>query len=79
MNECRHHQLVLLPQNHKRLRCRRCHLTLTAEELGSDYCPECFETSGIRHDDFEALEWTEEARYRCEQCGAAIEYRPHEK
>ncbi len=78
MTECRHTQLVLLPQNRKRLRCRRCHLTLTAEELGGDYCPECFETSGARHADFEVLESLEEVRYRCEQCGAIIEYRPRE-
>jgi ribosomal protein S27AE len=77
MTECRHTHLVLLPQSRKRLRCRRCHLTLTPEELGGDYCPECFETSGARHNDFEVLEWLEEARYRCEQCGALIEYRAY--
>jgi hypothetical protein len=79
MTACRHTQLVLLPQTRKRLRCRRCYLTLSAEELGGDHCPECFATSGVRHTDFELLEGLEEVRYRCEQCGAIIEYRANKK
>lgn len=57
------------------MRCRHCHLTLTANELRGDYCPECFETSGKKQYDFEAIESLEDTKYRCEQCGAIIEYR----
>ncbi|MDA8139163.1 MAG: hypothetical protein M0036_10980 [Desulfobacteraceae bacterium] len=76
MSDCRHTQLVLLPMNQPRLRCRRCHLTLRAEELQGGYCPECFQAKGERHYDFETVATNEEVKYRCEQCGAIIEYRP---
>src|SRR5918999_1533853 len=44
MSACRHHQLVLLPAQKAKVRCRHCHLTLNAEDLATRYCPECFET-----------------------------------
>ncbi len=79
MAACRHTHLELLPPSGQRLRCRHCHLTLTAEELGGGHCPECFEALGVRHYDFETLQGQEEVRYRCEQCGAVIDYRPYQK
>lgn len=79
MSDCRHMHLLLLPENPGRLRCRRCHLTLTAEELQGGHCPECFETTGQRHYDFEPIETMEETRYRCEQCGALIQYRARQE
>lgn len=74
MSDCPHTHLVLLPESRKRLRCRHCHLTLAAEELQGGYCPECFDTSGERRYDFEAVETAEDTRYRCEGCGVIIEY-----
>lgn len=77
MSDCRHASLELLPERKQTLRCRRCHLTLAAEELGDGYCPECFDRSGDKNDDFETLTPTAEtaARYRCEECGALIDAR----
>jgi len=65
---------MLLNPAKSRLRCRHCHLTLTAEELGDGFCPECYERWGKRHDEFEiiALPENETVRYRCEDCGAII-------
>jgi hypothetical protein len=74
MTACNHNNLILLPQPQKRLRCRHCYLTITADELGGSDCPECFDKYGIKRNDFE--EMTEEkataAPYRCEECGAVI-------
>ena len=75
MKSCKHPHLVVLQENHRRLRCRHCHLTISAEELSAGYCPECFETTGRKHDDFEEIGGSEKAvtRYRCEDCGALID------
>jgi predicted RNA-binding Zn-ribbon protein involved in translation (DUF1610 family) len=75
MNSCNHRHLELLPQPGKRLRCRHCHLTITPEELTDGYCPECFETQGIKRYDFEEVVSPEKkkVRYRCESCGLIIE------
>ena len=56
------------------MRCKRCHLTMSADELGDGYCPECFETTGAKHYDFESLSNTggNVVRYRCEECGVII-------
>ena len=72
---CNHSNLELLPERKKTLRCRHCHLTMAAEEIGDAYCPECFEASGNKRYDFEeiATPGTNIARYRCEECGAIIE------
>ena len=77
MTSCQHLQLVLLPEKHDRIRCRHCHLTLTADELPSRYCPECFETTRIKRYDFEEIVTvaTGRARYRCEECGIIVESR----
>ncbi len=76
MTSCRHLTLVLLPEKKPVLRCRHCHLTIDADELGSQkYCPECFEVYGRKHCDFDEIEpeGTQKIRYRCEQCGIIIE------
>jgi len=79
MSQCKHTNLVLLPTTAQRLRCRRCHLTIKAEELEDRYCPECLETTGKRVDDFETISSEHRTRYRCEQCGAVIDYRIQEE
>jgi len=75
MTTCRHLNLVLLPGDKHKLRCKRCNLTISADELQGGYCPECFEVTGTKHCDFEEIESedNEKARYRCEDCGAIIE------
>ncbi len=77
MTRCRHHHLALLPEKSRRLRCRRCHLTIDADELQGGFCPECYEANGTRHNDFEVLVSPQGTQYRCEQCGAVIDYKPH--
>jgi hypothetical protein len=48
-------------------------LTISAEELGDGFCPECFEANGNKHYEFEPMAATQTgARYRCEECGAII-------
>jgi predicted RNA-binding Zn-ribbon protein involved in translation (DUF1610 family) len=78
LTRCRHRKLVLLPAEKKRLRCRRCHLTIKPEDLDAGYCPECYERDGTRSEDFEEVGAEEDgaARYRCESCGAIIEADP---
>jgi len=75
MDSCRHPNLILLQEKNKVLRCRHCHLTIDADELGDGYCPECYEERGVRHHDFDEVEAPdgEKVRYRCEDCGALIE------
>ena len=75
MDSCRHPNLILLQAKNKVLRCRHCHLTIDADELGDRYCPECYEERGVRHYDFDEVEAPdgEKVRYRCEDCGALIE------
>jgi len=70
---CSHAALELLPERKRTLRCRHCHLTLDAVELGDGCCPECYERSGARCYDFEEMAGRGAVRYRCEECGAIIE------
>jgi hypothetical protein len=72
MTACSHTTLELLPERKRTLRCRQCHLTISAEELGDGYCPECFATTGKKQYEFDALESETVARYRCEECGTII-------
>jgi hypothetical protein len=74
MPSCNHNKLELLQSRKRTVRCRRCHLTLDAEELGDDPCPECFDKSGRRHYDFEeiAAGGTSSVSYRCEECGVIV-------
>lgn len=76
MTACTHPNLELLPERKETLRCRHCHLTMAADEIGDDgYCPECFDASGARRSDFEKIahDTGKVVRYRCEECGAVIE------
>jgi rubrerythrin len=73
MSSCNHTTLELLQSRKRTLRCRQCHLTLDAAELGDNHCPECFETSGKRHYEFEQVETVSGgATYRCEECGVIV-------
>jgi hypothetical protein len=74
MTSCNHDKLVLLPGEKGRLRCRHCHLTIRADELGDSYCPECFEAEGMKRYEFEEVAAVESciSQYRCEECGAII-------
>ena len=73
MEFCRHTTLVLAPVQPK-LRCRTCHLSLSTEELGDSFCPECFEANGQRNYDFEDVEDESSGRptYFCEDCGSQV-------
>jgi predicted RNA-binding Zn-ribbon protein involved in translation (DUF1610 family) len=75
MVPCSHTTLELVHSRKRTVRCRRCHLTLDAEELLDGHCPECFERSGRRNYEFEeiAVQDDKAARYRCEECGVIIE------
>ena len=75
MASCAHTNLTRLPEPEKRLRCRHCHLSMTANDLEQDYCPECFEINGEKRYDFETLdaETSASVKYRCEDCGVIIE------
>jgi Zn finger protein HypA/HybF involved in hydrogenase expression len=76
MTSCAHTKLELLPEPKGRLRCRRCHLTLTRDDLKDDFCPECFDGSGEKRYDFEEMAAESEvARYRCEECGVIVRSR----
>ena len=74
MGSCNHTALELLPVRKRTLRCRHCHLTIDAEELADNCCPECLEKSGKRRYDFDELAAADQgiATYRCEECGAIV-------
>ena len=55
MASCKHSALELIPERKKTVRCKHCHLTMSADELGDGYCPECFDGSGEKLYDFETL------------------------
>jgi hypothetical protein len=75
MSDCPHTVLALAPARSPRLRCRHCHLTIAADELGSGSCPECLDAYGIQRRDFEPV--ADDAgggvRYCCEACGLIVE------
>ena len=75
MSSCPHRELILLPQEKEKLRCRHCHLVIRIDELGEGYCPECFEETGERRREFDEVKQTEgeATRYRCAACGMVIE------
>jgi len=74
MTTCKHATLELIPERKCTVRCKRCHLTMSADELGDGYCPECFDGTGAKHYDFEPVSTpgNNGARYRCEECGVII-------
>jgi len=77
MKACNHTTLELLPVRKQTLRCRHCHLTLSATDLQDGFCPECFDVSGTKRYDFDEVNMEQEpvARYRCEKCGVIVESR----
>jgi Zn finger protein HypA/HybF involved in hydrogenase expression len=74
MSACRHTTLELLPERRSTVRCKHCHLTLSADEIGDGFCPECFDGTRVKRYDFESLSSGSASvvRYRCEECGAII-------
>ena len=72
MSACKHSTLELIPERKSTVRCKHCHLTMSADELGDGYCPECFDSTGAKHFEFESLANTNVVRYRCEECGVII-------
>jgi hypothetical protein len=74
MASCNHSTLELLTERKTTLRCRYCHLTISGEEVGDGFCPECFDASGNKRYEFERIVASEAtaARYRCEDCGVII-------
>jgi len=73
---CLHQKISFIrPDTKQRFQCQHCHLTITEEELGKNFCPECFEKTGKKHYDFESVtsHLTNNVRYRCESCGIIIE------
>ena len=76
MDNCPHTKLTVINQSQQKLRCRHCHLTIDAVELAQSYCPECYETSGDKMFDFDAVasEDSNVMRYKCEDCGTLLEY-----
>ncbi|MFZ1757421.1 MAG: hypothetical protein WBO46_13935 [Caldilineaceae bacterium] len=70
---CLHKNLVLLTEAKDRVRCRHCHLTIRSEQL-SGFCPECYETSGQKRNDFDAVEiqGNGKVQYECDDCGVRI-------
>ena len=77
MPQCSHKTLTLLKERRDRLRCKKCHLIISADELGSRCCPECYAVNGERRYDFEEIapKGDELTRYRCDECGAVIEWK----
>ncbi len=75
MTSCNHTTLELIPGRQNRMRCRHCHWTISVDELGDGYCPECFEIDGKKRYEFEEVKAGEGdiTRYRCEDCGVVIE------
>ena len=53
-------------------------VSITAAELGTSHCPECYETSGAKRYDFEPVAPAAEgpSRLRCEDCGLMIDAEP---
>jgi predicted RNA-binding Zn-ribbon protein involved in translation (DUF1610 family) len=81
MTECRHKRLVLIQPHKEKLRCTYCNLVISKEELTDGYCPECYHVRGVRHYEFEEVKAKPGAavQYRCEECGAIIEWDGVEK
>jgi len=77
MSSCTHKTLVLLREVGGKLRCRRCHLVISPQELNGGFCPECYEADRRKCFEFDAVPPPEGdvARYRCESCGALIEWK----
>ena len=53
MTACKHAALELLPERKGKVRCQRCNLTISPEDLGDGFCPECFDSAGVKHYNFD--------------------------
>jgi len=75
MPECSHQKMTLLLPKAGRLRCRKCHLIISVDELKGGFCPECHAATGERRYDFEEVvaEKEDRTKYRCDECGEVIE------
>jgi len=80
MSSCAHKNLVLLRKTGGKVRCRKCSLVISAHELNGGFCPECYEVNRERCYDFETVaeQGDDVTRYRCEGCGAIIEWKGNE-
>ncbi len=80
MSLCKHKTLVLLSGKDDKLRCRSCHLTISSDELGGGFCPECYEVNRVKCYDFEELISEDDGgvSYGCEECGVIIKYKDRE-
>ena len=76
MSQCSHKTLTLVKEKSDKVRCRNCHLVISAGELDGGFCPECYAVRGERRKDFEELNVKKDnvTKYRCEECGAFIEW-----
>lgn len=76
MAGCRHEKLELIQPPKERVRCTYCHLVISREELVHGCCPECHEVRGVPHYECEEVKEKHQpkVRYRCEDCGAIIEW-----
>jgi len=75
-SNCKHLNISLIkPDTKKRLKCRHCHLTISEDEIGKGFCPECFESTGKKNYDFDSIpsQTLGKVRYRCESCHVIIE------
>ena len=81
MTTCKHKKLVLIQPPKDKIRCTYCNLVISKEELTNGYCPECYHVRGVRHYEFEEVKAKPGAavQYRCEECGAIIEWDGAEK
>jgi hypothetical protein len=77
MSSCSHKTLVLIRETGGKVRCRTCHLVISADELNGRFCPECYDVNHEKRYDFEPVEseGDDVTRYRCEGCGAMIEWK----
>ena len=76
MPQCSHRKLTLLAPKAGKLLCAKCHLLISSDELKGGYCPECYAVRGEKQYEFEEIapDRSDVARYRCDECGAVIEW-----
>ena len=76
VTECKHTKLTFVEESsERRVRCQHCHLTITDSELAGGYCPECYETAGVKRYAFDRVPPAAKGpqRLRCEDCALLID------
>ncbi len=75
MSSCKHEILTLVQIKNNKLRCRHCHLTISADELSNGCCPECLDVHKVRRRDFDEIVEVgkDTIRYCCERCGMVVD------